>query len=41
MVLVVIHVLGFVTKKSEKWLEKLQVDANISVVQKNYLVRNS
>ena len=32
---VVIHVLGSVTKKLEKWFEKLQVDANIDVVQKS------
>ena len=29
-------VLGSENKKFEKWLEKLQVDANIGVVQKKY-----
>ena len=38
---VVTAVLGSESKKFEKWLEKLQVDANISVVQKKcYLVGN-
>ena len=32
---VVTAVLGSENKKFEKWLEKLQVDANIGVVQKN------
>ena len=30
--------LSSVTKKFEKWLEKLQVDANIGVVQKTTLL---
>ena len=34
----VIGVLGSVIKKFEKWLEKLQLDANISVVQKTTLL---
>ena len=41
MVPVVIGALGSMTKEFEKWLEKLQVDANIGVVRKNYLVGNS
>ena len=36
MVPVMIGALGSVTTKFEKWLEKLQVDANIGVVQKKY-----
>ena len=38
VVLVVIGALGSVTKKFEKWLEKLQADANTSVVQKTTLL---
>ena len=39
---VVIGARGPVTKKSlKKWMEKLQVDANIGIVQKDYLVGNS
>ena len=32
---VVIGALGSVTKTFEKWLEKIQVEENISLVQKN------
>ena len=38
---VVIGALSSVTKKFEKWLEKVQVDANIGVVKKNFLVGNN
>ena len=38
----VIGARGSVTKKVEKWSEKLQVDANIGVrIGKNYLAGNS
>ena len=38
MVPVVIGAPGSVTKKFEKWLEKLQVDANIGIVQETTLL---
>lgn len=41
MVPVVIGALGSATKNFEKWLEKSQVDGNVDVEQKNYLVGNS
>ena len=41
MVPVVIGAPGSVTKKFEKWLEKLQVDANIGAVQKTTLLETA
>ena len=35
---IVIRALGSVTKKFEKWLQKLQVGVNIGVVQKTTLL---